>query len=182
LLLKGFREMLRRRQILQLAALPVAWSIPPSFALALGGAAALSGQLTGRARLRMRASSTTTGSHWGIYVQEVAVRDAKLVPRALIACFEFGRKQDPFVYPQLVSSALPVIAEIDRPYKIAVYFLQNREVVLQPHSDAAIMANHLESRTDAKGRTSSLTASHWDNDDLPLAAIHEISIQFDYPD
>jgi hypothetical protein len=115
-------------------------------------------------------------------VQEMTVRDGKLEPRALIACFEFGRKQDPFVYPEVVSTALPVIAAFDQPYRIAVYFLQNREIALQPHSDTAIMANHLESKADAKGRTSSLTASHWDNDDLPLAAIHEISIQFDYPD
>jgi hypothetical protein len=174
--------MLRRRQLLQLAALPAAWSVFRGHALALGGAAALSAQIIGRAQLRIRASSTATGSHWGIYVQEMTVRDGKLEPRALIACFEFGRKQDPFVYPEVVSTALPVIAALDQPYRIAVYFLQNREIALQPHSDAAIMANHLESRTDAKGRSSSLTASHWDDDDLPLAAIHEISIQFDYPD
>jgi hypothetical protein len=174
--------MLRRRQILQLVALPFGLRVISGRALALGGAAALSAEITGRAQLRMRASSTTTGSHWGIYVQEMATRDGKLEPRALLACFEFGRKQDPFVYPQLASSALPVIAALDQPYRIAVYFFQNREIVLQPHSDTAIMANHLESKTDAKGRTSSLTASHWDNDDLPLAAIHDISIQFDYSD
>jgi hypothetical protein len=172
--------MLSRRQLLQFATLSFSPGLMQRKAFALGGAAALSAQITGGARLRMRASSTTTGSHWGIYVQEMAVRGDKLVPLALIACFEFGRTQDPFVYPQVMSSALPVIAALNEPYRIAVYFVQNREIALLPHSDTAILANHLESKIDDKGRTLSLTAAHWDNDDLPLAAIHEISIQFDY--
>jgi hypothetical protein len=174
--------MLSRRQILQIAALPAAWQMVPGKAFSAGGAAALSGQITGRAMLRMRASSTTAGTHWGIYVQEMTVRETALGPRALIACFEFGRKQDPFVYPQITSPALPVIADLNEPYRIAVYFVQNGDVSLQPHSAAANLANRLEANTDAQGRTTSLTAAHWDNDDLPLAAIHEISIQFDYPD
>lgn len=172
--------MLSRRQILQIAAMPAAWSAMTGAALPLGGAAAVSGQITGRAQLRMRASSTSAGSHWGIYVQEMAVSESRLVPRALIACFEFGRTQDPFVYPQLTSPALPLMAGLDEPYRIAVYFFQNREAQLQPHSDSAILANWLDAKADGKGRTLSMTAAHWDNDDLPLAMIHEISLQFDY--
>ena len=174
--------MLNRRQILQIAAVPAAWSAMTGAALPLGGAAAVSGQITGRARVRMRASSTSTGSHWGIYVQEMAVADSKPVPRALIACFEFGRKQDPFVYPQVISAGLPLMAGLDEPYRIAVYFMQNAGVQLQPHSDSAILANRLEAKADEKGRTLSMTASHWDDDQLPLALIHEISLQFEYPE
>jgi hypothetical protein len=116
----------------------------------------------------------------GHIVQEEAVRGDVIVPLALIACFEFGRKQDPFVYPELISPRLPLIAGQGEPYRIAVHFFQNKDVALQPHLDAANMANRFESTEDADGRTVRMHASHWDNALLPLAVIHEISLEFEY--
>jgi hypothetical protein len=152
----------------------------PRLGWAVGGTAALSAPITGAARLRMRATSLTRDSHWGIYVQEVAVRENLIVPLALIACFEFGRKQDPAVYAEIMSASLPVIASSTEPYRVAVYFFENREIILQPHSDIALLANRLKSDLDDRGRTVRMAASYWDNADVPNANIHEISIGFEY--
>jgi hypothetical protein len=134
----------------------------------------------GAARLRMRATSLTKQSHWGIYVQEVAVRNNLIVPLSLIGCFEFGRKQDPAVYAEIMSAPLPIIASATEPYRVAVYFFENRDISLQPHSDIALLANRLHSEIDDQGRTVRLMASYWDNADNPNANIHEISIGFEY--
>ena len=173
---------MNRREVLQgagAAALPGLW---PNRSFALGGTAAISGWISGPVKLRMRATSISENTHWGIFVQQVVIRDAKIVPVALVACFEFGRKQDPFVYPELTSSALPLTTPLDEAYKVSCYFFEKRETVLQPHSDAANLAIRFESAEDATGRTKSLYAAHWDDDYLPTAVIHEISIGFDYPD
>jgi hypothetical protein len=128
----------------------------------------------------MRATSLTKQSHWGIYVQEVAVRNNLIVPLSLIGCFEFGRKQDPAVYAEIMSAPLPIIAAATEPYRVAVYFFENRDISLQPHSDIALLANRLHSEIDDQGRTVRLMASYWDNADNPNANIHEISIGFEY--
>jgi hypothetical protein len=171
---------MNRRKLLLL---PLALGAPALFAeraLALGGTAAVSAAITDPARLRMRATSISADTHWGIYVQELVLRDGKLVPMALIACFEFGRKQDPFVYPELASPRLPVIASQFEPYKIGIYFFEGREAELQPHSDAAMLANRFETAEDASGRTTSMNAAYWDRAELPTAVIHEISVNFEY--
>jgi hypothetical protein len=171
--------MNRRRLLLT----PLAFCAPSlvnADALALGGTAAVSAAIRGRAKLRMRATSISVDTHWGIYVQEIIVRNDKIVPVALIACFEFGRKQDPFVYPELISPLLPVIANQSEPFKIAVYFFEGREAEMQPHSDAALLGNRFETAEDASGRTISMKAAHWDNAALPTAVVHEISIAFEY--
>jgi hypothetical protein len=149
-------------------------------ALALGGTAAVSAPISGPAKLRVRATSISVETHWGIYVQECVVRHDEIVPVALISCFEFGRKQDPFVYPELNSPLLPIIAGPSEPFKIAVYFFEGREASLQPHSDAALLANRFETAEDASGRTTSMKVSYWDNAALPTAVVHEISIAFAY--
>ena len=128
----------------------------------------------------MRARSISENTHWGIYVQEVVVRDSRIVPVALIACFEFGRKQDPFVYPELTSALLPLVTPDETPYKIAVYFFENRDASLQPHADAALLANRFEEELDPLGRTSRMRAAYWDNAALPTAVIHEIDLIFQY--
>jgi hypothetical protein len=162
---------------------PLTLCVPPLIAaesFALGGTAAVSAAIVGPAKLRMRATSISVDTHWGIYVQEVIVRNDRIVPLALVACFEFGRKQDPFVYPELVSPLIPVIAKPSEPFKIAVYFFEGREAEMQPHSDAALLANRFETAEDASGRTISMKAAHWDNAALPTAVVHEISIAFEY--
>jgi hypothetical protein len=172
---------MNRRKMLQCAGASALYGLCPASAFALGGTAAVSGWIKGPAKLRMRATSISENTHWGIFVQQVIIRDAKIVPVALVACFEFGRKQDPFVYPELTSAQLPLTTPPGDPYKIAVYFLDNRDTVLQPHSDAANLANRFESAEDASGRTRSMYASYWDNAQLPMAVIHEISVGFVYP-
>jgi hypothetical protein len=171
---------MNRRKLLFTPLALCALSLAAQDVLALGGTAAVSAAIRGRAKLRMRATSTSVDTHWGIYVQEVVVRNDRIVPVALIACFEFGRRQDPFVYPELVSPLLPVIANPSGPFKVAVYFFEGREAEMQPHSDAALLANRFESAEDASGRTISLKAAHWDNAALPTAIVHEISIAFQY--
>ncbi len=169
-----------RRQLLKFTGTALLWPILSRGALAQGGAAALSAPITGQVRLRMRATSLTQHSRWGIYVQEVVIRNDLIVPLALISCFEFGREQDPAVYAQISSPPLPVAAAEGEPYRVAVYFFENREVKLQPHSDAALLANRFEEAHDEGGRTTGLKASYWDNANVPNANIHEISIVFDY--
>lgn len=174
--------MLSRREFLHYAAMAAAW---PTFlveAFALGGTAALSAPILGRSRLRLRATSLSKDTHWGIFVQEVAVRSSKIVPLSLIACFEFGRQQDPAVYGEIVSAALPLVAEINETYRIAVYFFENAEVRLQPHSDSGLMANRFEAKYDDQGRTVSMKSSRWDHASLPNANVHEVSIAFEYTD
>jgi hypothetical protein len=171
--------MNRRRLLLTPLALCAPFPVATD-ALALGGTAAVSAAINGPARLRMRATSISVDTHWGIYVQEIIVRNDEIVPVALIACFEFGRKQDPFVYPELVSPLLPIIASPSGPFKIAVYFFEGREAKLQPHSDAALLANRFETAEDASGRTIKMKAAYWDKAALPTAVVHEISVAFEY--
>ncbi len=170
--------MFDRRQMLLLSGAGVLALAGPSFAM--GGTAAISSSITGPVKLRMRATSISEGTHWGIYVQEVAIRESRIVPLALIACFEFGRKQDPFVYPELMSPILPIVAARDEPYKVAVYFFENSEIKMQPHSDMALLANQFEIADDPTGRTLSMKATYWDRPELPTAVVHEINIAFEY--
>ena len=170
--------MIGRRQMLFLSGAGALGFAHPSFALA--GTAAISSAINGPVKLRMRATSISQGTHWGIYVQEVVIRQSQIVPVALVAWFEFGRKQDPFVYPELKSPLLPIVASRDEPYKIAVYFFQNRDVSMQPHSDMALLANRFETVDDSSGRTQSLMAAYWDHAELPTAVVHEINIRFEY--
>jgi hypothetical protein len=172
---------MNRRQLLRLSGAAMLLPLPAIRAQAMGGTAAISAAITGPVRLRMQATSLAKNTHWGIYVQEVVVADGKIEPTALVACFEFGRPDDPAVYQQLVSTALPLTADPDEPYKVAVYFLENRKVDLQPHSDEANLANRFESKLDASGRTALLKASYWESPDLPNAAIHDITLVFEYP-
>jgi hypothetical protein len=169
--------VMNRRSVLLL---PLAVCAAADSAQALGGSAAISSAISGPGRLRMRATSISSGTRWGIYVQEVVVRGEKILPVALIACFQFGRKQDPFVYPELISPILPIAADPAKPFKIAIYFYEGREAELQPHSDAALLANRFETSEDKDGRTMLMKAAYWDNPALPTAVIHEISIAFDY--
>ena len=172
--------MFSRRRFIQLSGASGLMFACASPGFALGGTAAISAPISGPARIRMRARSISENTHWGIYVQEVIVRDSLIVPVALIACFEFGRKQDPFVYPELTSTLLPLVTPGETPYKIAVYFFENKDASLQPHSDAALMANRFEGELDALGRTSRMRATYWDNAALPTAVIHEIDLVFQY--
>jgi hypothetical protein len=170
---------MNRRQLLALSgAILVPFNVRG--ANALGGTVAISAPITGPVRLRMQATSLAKSSHWGIYVQEVVVVDGKIEPTALIACFEFGREEDPAVYGQIVSTALPLTANPEAPYKVAVYFFENRKVELQPHSDQACLANRLETTLDATGRTSLMRAGYWAQAHLPNALIHDITIGFEY--
>jgi hypothetical protein len=171
---------MNRRQWIKFAGASALTCICLGYALALGGTAAISSAISGQAKLRMRATSISESARWGIFVQQVVVRSDKILPVALIACFEFGRKQDPFVYPELTSAALPLATPPDEAYKIAVYFFENSDAVLQPHSDAACLANRFESTEDASGRTMSMYAAYWDDAQLPMAVVHEISIGFSY--
>ena len=173
---------MNRREILQLSGATLLSPLFMQSAFALGGTAALSAPIVGPVVLRMRASSKSENTHWGIYVQEVVIVDGKIVPVALIACFEFGRKQDPFIYPELISTQLPLIAPRDLPYKIAVYFFENRDVALQSHSDANMMANRFDATFDALNRTAIMKASYWDHAELPTANMLDISLVFEYPD
>jgi hypothetical protein len=172
---------MNRRQLLALSGAAIILPFEATRAIALGGTAAISASITGPVRLRMQATSLAKNTHWGIYVQEVVVVDSKIEPTALIACFEFGRPDDPAVYQQLVSTVLPLTADADEPYKIAVYFFENRKVELQPHSDEACLANRLETEIDTSGRTLEMRAGYWEQADLPNAAIHDITIGFEYP-
>jgi hypothetical protein len=172
---------MNRRQLLALSGAAVLSPFKARDAFAIGGTTAISAAITGPVRLRMQATSLAKNSHWGIYVQEVMVVDGKIEPTALIACFEFGRIDDPAVYQQLLSTALPLTADPDEPYKIAVYFFENRKVELQPHSDEANLANRFESTIDASGRTLLMRVGYWERADLPNAAIHDITLGFEYP-
>ena len=172
---------MNRRQLLALSATAILSPLAATRANAIGGTAAISTPITGPVRLRMRATSLAKDTHWGIYVQEVVVTDGKISPTALIACFEFGRKGDPAVFPELLSAPLPLIAPPGAPYRVAVYFFEGREVTLQPHSDAAMLANHFDLRLDPQGRTAAIKASSFGSAELPMANVHEISILFEYP-
>jgi hypothetical protein len=172
---------MNRRQLLALTGAAALLPFQAGRVNALGGTAAISAPITGFVRLRMQATSRATNTHWGIYVQEVVVTDGKIEPTALIACFEFGRSDDPAVYQQLLSTALPLTADPEEPYKIAIYFFENRKVELQAHSDEACLANRLETELDASGRTSLMRAGYWEQANLPNAAIHDITIGFEYP-
>ena len=84
------------------------------------------------------------------------------------------------MYGEIVSTPVPAIANPAEPYRVAVYFFENRDVVLQPHDDTALMANRLQSVLDDKGRTLRMDAGHWDDANVPNANIHEISIGIEY--
>jgi hypothetical protein len=177
----GGVKRMRRRQLLALSGAAVLLPLHVHPANALGGTAAISTPIAGPVRLRMQATSLAKNKHWGIYVQEVVVTDGKIEPTALIACFEFGRTNDPSVYAQIESTVLPLTASPEDSYKIAIYFFENRKVELQAHSDEACLANRLQVKLDANGRTLQMRAGYWEQADLPNAAIHDITIGFEYP-
>lgn len=147
-------------------------------AIAQGGTAAISGAISPTARLKIRASSTTEKSDWMILVQQVKYENNRITPVALLAYFQFGKAGDPWVYPEMQTTIVPIVTEPNAQYKIAVYFFDKRTPGLQPHVAFNNAANSFVERHDSQNRTTYMRATFWDKQDRPTDQIHLIEIDF----